>query len=187
MSPFDRTRSDVSVLWLRHSGFYRNKFLEPSRPNPLSSSKAPTVYTQRMKLKFPSNDIRINRISLPFTPITSGIASQFQCSSSAGIRIQINRNRNNLSSVHRRFSPLCSLSQSYNGQSVDQVQAPQRTLHDSFLQVVLVSPQIPGNVGSIARTCAASAVGLHLVEPLGFTVDNTKLKRAGLDYWPYPS
>ncbi|XP_016537728.1 putative tRNA (cytidine(34)-2'-O)-methyltransferase isoform X2 [Capsicum annuum] len=54
-----------------------------------------------------------------------------------------------------------------------------------LLQVVLVSPQIPGNTGSIARTCAASAVGLHLVEPLGFPIDNTKLKRAGLDYWPY--
>ncbi|KAK7243601.1 hypothetical protein RIF29_38406 [Crotalaria pallida] len=53
------------------------------------------------------------------------------------------------------------------------------------LQVVLVSPQIPGNTGCIARTCAASAVGLHLVGPLGFKVDDTKLKRAGLDYWPY--
>ncbi|XP_019249492.1 PREDICTED: uncharacterized protein LOC109228736 isoform X4 [Nicotiana attenuata] len=56
---------------------------------------------------------------------------------------------------------------------------------NKLLQVVLVSPQIPGNTGSIARTCAASAVGLHLVEPLGFPIDNSKLKRAGLDYWPY--
>ncbi|KAL1547487.1 tRNA (cytidine(34)-2'-O)-methyltransferase [Salvia divinorum] len=54
-----------------------------------------------------------------------------------------------------------------------------------FLQVVLMSPQIPGNTGSIARTCAASAVKLHLIEPLGFQVDDVKLKRAGLDYWPY--
>ncbi|TXG55799.1 hypothetical protein EZV62_017112 [Acer yangbiense] len=54
---------------------------------------------------------------------------------------------------------------------------------NKFLQVVLVSPQIPGNTGCIARTCAASAVGLHL--PLGFQVDDAKLKRAGLDYWPY--
>ncbi|GMI75754.1 hypothetical protein HRI_001244700 [Hibiscus trionum] len=54
-----------------------------------------------------------------------------------------------------------------------------------LLQVVLVSPQIPGNAGCIARTCAASAVSLHLVGPLGFKVDDTKLKRAGLDYWPY--
>jgi len=49
----------------------------------------------------------------------------------------------------------------------------------------LVSPQIPGNTGCIARTCAATCVGLHLVEPLGFKIDNSKLKRAGLDYWPY--
>ncbi|KAK8963815.1 hypothetical protein KSP40_PGU014390 [Platanthera guangdongensis] len=56
---------------------------------------------------------------------------------------------------------------------------------DKILQVVLVSPQIAGNTGCIARTCAASAVGLHLVEPLGYKVDDTKLKRAGLDYWPY--
>ncbi|KAJ4898094.1 AGAMOUS-like 26 [Raphanus sativus] len=54
-----------------------------------------------------------------------------------------------------------------------------------LLQVVLVSPQIPGNTGCIARTCAASAVGLHLVGPLGFQVDDAKVKRAGLDYWPY--
>ncbi|XP_058073534.1 uncharacterized protein LOC131222479 isoform X3 [Magnolia sinica] len=57
-------------------------------------------------------------------------------------------------------------------------------LREKLLQVVLVSPQIPGNTGCIARTCAASAIGLHLVEPLGFQVDDTKLKRAGLDYWP---
>ncbi|XP_010523677.1 PREDICTED: uncharacterized protein LOC104801981 isoform X2 [Tarenaya hassleriana] len=56
---------------------------------------------------------------------------------------------------------------------------------NKLLQVVLVSPQIPGNTGCIARTCAASAVGLHLVGPLGFKVDDSKLKRAGLDYWPY--
>ncbi|KAI4384681.1 hypothetical protein MLD38_002800 [Melastoma candidum] len=59
------------------------------------------------------------------------------------------------------------------------------SLPSRFLQVVLVSPQIPGNTGCIARTCAASAVALHLVGPLGFLVDDAKLKRAGLDYWPY--
>ncbi|PIA53656.1 hypothetical protein AQUCO_00900317v1 [Aquilegia coerulea] len=57
--------------------------------------------------------------------------------------------------------------------------------HNKLLQVVLVSPQIPGNTGCIARTCAASSVGLHLVEPLGYKVEDSKLKRAGLDYWPY--
>ncbi|AED93618.2 putative tRNA (cytidine(34)-2'-O)-methyltransferase [Arabidopsis thaliana] len=54
-----------------------------------------------------------------------------------------------------------------------------------LLHVVLVSPQIPGNTGCIARTCAASAVGLHLVGPLGFQVDDARVKRAGLDYWPF--
>ncbi len=39
--------------------------------------------------------------------------------------------------------------------------------------------------GTIARTCAATGVGLHLVGPLGFEIDNSRLKRAGLDYWPY--
>ncbi|CAK9868732.1 unnamed protein product [Sphagnum jensenii] len=61
----------------------------------------------------------------------------------------------------------------------------QRYSQQRSLQVVLVSPQIPGNTGCIARTCAATCVGLHLVEPLGFKIDNSKLKRAGLDYWPY--
>ncbi|CAL5222882.1 g5309 [Coccomyxa viridis] len=53
------------------------------------------------------------------------------------------------------------------------------------LHVVLVHPQIPQNTGTIARTCAATGVGLHLVGPLGFEIDNSRLKRAGLDYWPY--
>ncbi|MCM1363976.1 MAG: tRNA (uridine(34)/cytosine(34)/5-carboxymethylaminomethyluridine(34)-2'-O)-methyltransferase TrmL [Faecalibacterium sp.] len=51
------------------------------------------------------------------------------------------------------------------------------------LNIVLVEPQIPQNTGNIARTCAATGVKLHLVEPMGFRVDDKKLKRAGLDYW----
>ncbi len=51
------------------------------------------------------------------------------------------------------------------------------------LNIVLVEPQIPQNTGNIARTCAATGARLHLVEPMGFKVDNAKLKRAGLDYW----
>jgi tRNA (cytidine/uridine-2'-O-)-methyltransferase len=51
------------------------------------------------------------------------------------------------------------------------------------LAVVLVSPQIPGNTGTIARTCAATRVPLHLVGPLGFELTDSQLKRAGLDYW----
>ena len=51
------------------------------------------------------------------------------------------------------------------------------------LNLVLVEPQIPQNTGNVARTCAATGARLHLVEPMGFRVDDAKLKRAGLDYW----
>ena len=51
------------------------------------------------------------------------------------------------------------------------------------INIVLVEPQIPQNTGNIARTCAATGASLHLVKPMGFTVDDKKLKRAGLDYW----
>lgn len=53
----------------------------------------------------------------------------------------------------------------------------------SSINIVLVEPQIPQNTGNIARTCAATGASLHLVRPMGFTVDDKKLKRAGLDYW----
>ena len=51
------------------------------------------------------------------------------------------------------------------------------------LNLVLVEPEIPQNTGNIARTCAATGAALHLVKPLGFAIDDRKLKRAGLDYW----
>ena len=51
------------------------------------------------------------------------------------------------------------------------------------LNIVLVEPEIPQNTGNISRTCAATGARLHLVEPLGFAIDDRKLKRAGLDYW----
>lgn len=51
------------------------------------------------------------------------------------------------------------------------------------LNIVLVEPQIPQNSGNIARTCAVTGARLHMVGPMGFTVDDKKLKRAGLDYW----
>ena len=51
------------------------------------------------------------------------------------------------------------------------------------LNIVLIEPEIPQNTGNIARTCAATGATLHLVRPMGFTVDDRKLKRAGLDYW----
>ena len=53
------------------------------------------------------------------------------------------------------------------------------------LNIVLVEPEIPQNTGNIARTCAATGARLHLVEPMGFKVDDKKLKRAGLDYWHF--
>jgi tRNA (cytidine/uridine-2'-O-)-methyltransferase len=49
--------------------------------------------------------------------------------------------------------------------------------------IVLVEPEIPQNTGNIARTCAATGASLHLVEPLGFSLESKYLKRAGLDYW----
>lgn len=51
------------------------------------------------------------------------------------------------------------------------------------LNIVLVEPEIPQNTGNIARTCAATGASLHLVRPLGFSVSDKALKRAGLDYW----
>lgn len=52
------------------------------------------------------------------------------------------------------------------------------------LNIVLVEPEIPHNTGSIARTCALTGTVLHLVRPLGFSITDKHLKRAGLDYWP---
>lgn len=53
------------------------------------------------------------------------------------------------------------------------------------LQVVLIEPEIPNNTGSIGRLCLATQSTLHLVEPLGFEINDTQLKRAGLDYWQH--
>lgn len=55
----------------------------------------------------------------------------------------------------------------------------------AILNLVLVEPEIPQNTGNIARTCAATGAKLHLVKPLGFKIDDRKLKRAGLDYWHF--
>ena len=52
-----------------------------------------------------------------------------------------------------------------------------------MFNIVLVEPEIPQNTGNIARTCAATGAKLHIVKPMGFTIDDKKLKRAGLDYW----
>lgn len=52
-----------------------------------------------------------------------------------------------------------------------------------MLNIVLHEPEIPANTGNIGRTCVAAGVRLHLIEPLGFKLDEKSLKRAGLDYW----
>ncbi|MEB3156548.1 MAG: TrmH family RNA methyltransferase, partial [Cyanobacteriota bacterium] len=52
-------------------------------------------------------------------------------------------------------------------------------------QVVLHQPQIPPNTGNVARSCAATCSDLHLIHPLGFSLDDRHLRRAGLDYWPW--
>ena len=49
--------------------------------------------------------------------------------------------------------------------------------------IVLFEPQIPQNTGNIARTCAATNAPLHIIKPMGFPIDDRKMKRAGLDYW----
>ena len=51
------------------------------------------------------------------------------------------------------------------------------------INIVLHEPEIPQNTGNIARTCAATGAALHIIRPMGFEIDDKKLKRAGLDYW----
>ena len=53
------------------------------------------------------------------------------------------------------------------------------------MDIVLFEPEIPPNTGNVARLCAALGLRLHLIEPLGFKIDDRHLKRAGLDYWPH--
>lgn len=52
-----------------------------------------------------------------------------------------------------------------------------------MLNIVLYEPEIPANTGNIGRTCVATGTRLHLIEPLGFRLDEKSLKRAGMDYW----
>lgn len=51
------------------------------------------------------------------------------------------------------------------------------------MNIVLLEPEIPYNTGNIGRTCVATNTSLHLIKPLGFTLDEKQIKRAGLDYW----
>lgn len=58
-------------------------------------------------------------------------------------------------------------------------------MREEPLHIALVEPEIPPNTGSIARLCGATDTVLDLIRPLGFSTDDRRLKRAGLDYWPY--
>src|SRR5471032_1594206 len=69
-----------------------------------------------------------------------------------------------------------------NAQPADRL-AAMEAVRDAPLHLVLVEPQIPPNTGNVARLCAATGCALHLVEPLGFRIDDRALKRASLDYW----
>ena len=72
--------------------------------------------------------------------------------------------------------------------SSDQIKSLTRVISeplDRVMQVVLYEPEIPPNTGSVARLCAATLTPLHLIEPLGFKIDDKHLKRAGLDYWEF--
>lgn len=53
------------------------------------------------------------------------------------------------------------------------------------MHIVLHQPEIPGNTGNIGRTCVATGTSLHLIEPLGFRLDEKSIKRAGMDYWQH--
>src|SRR5687767_2211078 len=53
------------------------------------------------------------------------------------------------------------------------------------MRIVLLEPEIPPNTGNVARLCAATRTELHLIEPLGFKLDDNQLKRAGMDYWQH--
>ena len=53
------------------------------------------------------------------------------------------------------------------------------------MHIVLHQPEIPGNTGNIGRTCVATGTSLHLIEPLGFRLDEKSIRRAGMDYWPH--
>lgn len=67
-------------------------------------------------------------------------------------------------------------------QPADRV-APLARVDGAPLHLALVEPEIPPNTGNVARLCAATGCALHLIEPLGFRIDDRALKRAGLDYW----
>ena len=71
----------------------------------------------------------------------------------------------------------------YNGRKMFFLLFGSKGMKNFMFNIVLVEPEIPQNTGNIARTCAATGSQLHIVKPMGFEIDDRKLKRAGLDYW----
>src|SRR6266702_4955606 len=71
---------------------------------------------------------------------------------------------------------------SYGRSATGESRSPQQP---RVMHIVLVEPEIPPNTGNVARLCAATRTTLHLIEPFGFKLDDTQLKRAGMDYWQH--
>ena len=84
--------------------------------------------------------------------------------------------------LFRSLSLAPSVSREYNGTGPRKA-AVRKGQPMKDINIVLHEPEIPQNTGNIARTCAATGASLHLIRPMGFTPDDRKLKRAGLDYW----
>jgi len=79
----------------------------------------------------------------------------------------------------------CTAFREINNQGLREIDKQGRRTDYLTIHIVLVEPEIPPNTGNIARTCAATGTKLHLIKPLGFSIDDRTLKRAGLDYWQY--
>ena len=65
----------------------------------------------------------------------------------------------------------------------DYVHNMQTTGQEKHMNIILHQPEIPANTGNIGRTCVATGTALHLIEPLGFRLDEKSIKRSGMDYW----
>ncbi|XP_031488758.1 uncharacterized protein LOC116256516 [Nymphaea colorata] len=150
------------------------------KPSPLRTPNlGPPIHSCNTEL--PS---RLNNVSMPVPPFLPTRATTIRRTVEFQSKLHLPSPSSSFSP--RRFKNHSAAEKADVGKcSSGIVEAANEPSSSKLLQVVLVSPQIPGNTGCIARTCAASAVGLHLVGPLGFQIDDAKLKRAGLDYWPY--
>lgn len=114
-------------------------------------------------------------------PLRTSTASVCWPGRRCACRLTVAHHRQSRSTATVAAGPGSSSSSSWTVESAGSRHEGQR----DDLHVVLVHPQIPQNAGSVARTCAATNTALHLIQPLGFEIDDLKLKRAGLDYWPH--